>query len=99
MNTKSNLGLALGSALIATVSMSPVAHAAQNPFALQTLDKGYMTADADMAKDGKTAESKCGAAMKSTDAKCGANKNAPKATEAKCGASKKPAEAKCGAAK
>lgn len=96
MNTKSTLAVALGSAFIATVTMSPAANAAQNPFAMQTLNNGYMSADASMSKEGKTAEAKCGAEKQAAEAKCGAEK---KAAEAKCGAEKKAAEAKCGANK
>ena len=99
MNTKSTLGLTLGSAFIATVAISPVADAAQNPFAMQKLDKGYMVAEAATPKDSKAMEMNCGASMKGKEAKCGATKTAPKAAEAKCGADKKPVEGKCGAAK
>lgn len=98
MNTKSTLGLALSSAFIATVSMSPVAQAAHNPFAMQTLDKGYQTAEAETPK---AKDAKCGASMnaKDKDAKCGASMKT-KDKDAKCGASmtSKDKDAKCGAA-
>ena len=101
MNKKSTLSLVLGSTFVAAVTMAPVANAAQSPFAMQTLDKGYMTADADATTVAapdmtKTTEAKCSAAKKTTEAKCSAAK---KAAEAKCSAAKKAAEAKCSAAK
>ena len=113
MNAKSTLSLVIGSAFAATVVMSPVVNAAQNPFASQSLSQGYMTAEAGKATDAKcsadkkTADAKCSADKKATDAKCSANKKATdakcsankKATDAKCSADKKAADAKCAAAK
>ena len=79
---KSTLTLALGTAFAASLTASPVVNAAQNPFAMQSLDKGYMVADAgDKAKDGKCGGNK---ETKAKDGKCGASKDA-KAVEAKCG--------------
>ncbi|TCV85167.1 HvfA family oxazolone/thioamide-modified RiPP metallophore [Sulfurirhabdus autotrophica] len=99
---KSALTIALGTAFVATLSASPVVNAAGNPFAMQTLDKGYMVAGADAkAKDGKCAGDKA-AATKAKDGKCGDmsenSKDNMKATDkkmpdGKCG------EAKCGASK
>ena len=99
-NTKSTLSLALGSVFVATMAVSSVASAAQNPFNMASLDKGYMVAEADMAKDGKMKEGKCG------EGKCGASKGKDakmegkmdgkmdgKMKEGKCG------EGKCGANK
>lgn len=98
MNTKSTLGVALSSAFIATVTMSQVANAAQNPFAMQTLDKGYQIAEAESSK---AKDAKCGASMnaKDKDAKCGAAMHT-KDKDAKCGAAMKTKDkdAKCGAA-
>ena len=109
---KSALTLALGTAFVATLSASPVVNAAGNPFAMQTLDKGYMVADAEMkAKDGK-----CGGAtaadMKAKEGKCGDAKAATsKAKDGKCGdmsekskdnmkaTDKKMPDGKCGEAK
>lgn len=99
MNSKLTLGLTLGSAFVASIALTPMTEAAQNPFALQNLNGGYMTADATAMPNGKAAEAKCGADKKAAEAKCGADK---KAAEAKCGADKsgkKPAEAKCGTTK
>lgn len=89
---KTKLSIALGSALVASMAVTTVAHAAQNPFAMASLDKGYMVAAADDAKmkDGKCGEGKCGAA-KEKAAKAAAEK--AKMKDGKCG------EGKCGGAK
>ncbi len=86
-------------ALTAAFSMTGIAHAASdNPFALKSLQHGYMVAaddsNAAKAKEGKCGEGKCGASKnaKAKDGKCGAGKNA-KAKDGKCG------EGKCGAGK
>jgi uncharacterized low-complexity protein len=71
-NAKTTLSLAIGSAFCATVAIAPVAQAAGNPFAMQSLSSGYMVADMGKGMDGK-----CGGmgkrASKSTpmDSKCG----------------------------
>ena len=104
MRKQTITSLAIGSAF-AAVALTPVAHAADNPFAAKQLSAGYQLAQADTkGKEGKCGEAKCGAEKKAKDAKCGADKK----TDAKCGADKKPAdkkadgkcgEAKCGANK
>ena len=81
---KTALSLAMGTAFAASFAVSPVVNAAESPFAMQSLDNGYMVADAgEKAKDGK-----CGGAtatkMKAKDGKCGATKDA-KTKDAKCG--------------
>jgi uncharacterized low-complexity protein len=76
------LTLALGSAIAASLSVAPVS-AAENPFAAQSMDKGYMVAEAD-----KAAEGKCGG-KKAAEAKCGA-----KAKEGACGGAKAKGDAK-----
>ena len=109
-NNKSKLSLALGTVFVASMAASSVAVAAQNPFAMASLDKGYMVAAADKAKDGKCGEGKCGASMdakvKVKDGSCGAANG--KMKEGNCGASKtavpkmsdgKCGEGKCGATK
>lgn len=58
--TQKNLTLALGTALTAAIGVAGVAHAADNPFAMQSLSSGYMVAAADKAQDGKCGEGKCG---------------------------------------
>lgn len=89
MNHKT-LSLTLGGAIAASLSLAPVVHAAENPFAIKTLAAPSLVAEA----GAKMKEGKCG------EGKCGANKKAAeaKATEGKCGADKMK-EAKCGANK
>lgn len=103
MKKQNLVSLAIGSAF-AAVALTPIAHAADNPFSVAKLEAGYQLAQADTkTKDGKCGEGKCGgdkkAAEKKKDGKCG---------EGKCGADKKPAdkkadgkcgEGKCGAKK
>lgn len=92
---KSKLSIALGSVFVASMAASPVAGAAQNPFAMASLDKGYMVAAADTAKDNKMKDGKCG------EGKCGATKakeikptaDKVKMKDGKCG------EGKCGSSK
>jgi uncharacterized low-complexity protein len=89
------LSIAIGSAF-ASAALTPLAHAAENPFGATKLEAGYQLAQADTKKkDGKCGEAKCGGDKKAAEAKCGADKKG----EAKCGADKKAAEAKCGADK
>ncbi|QRM19068.1 hypothetical protein GBK02_06505 [Dechloromonas sp. TW-R-39-2] len=102
MKTKHILSLAIGSAF-AAATLSPVAHAADNPFGATRLEAGYQLAQADTkGKDGKCGEAKCGADKKAAEkkkdgkcgeAKCGADTKADKKKDGKCG------EAKCGADK
>lgn len=76
MSSKKTLvSVAVGSAFAASLGVAPVATAAENPFALQSLDKGYMVADHHEAKpkamkEGKCGEGKCGN-MKMGEGKCG----------------------------
>jgi uncharacterized low-complexity protein len=65
---KTAVSVAVGSAFVAGMAMTPMANAAENPFALQSLDRGYMVADNHM--HGKCGAGKCGG-MKSGEAKCG----------------------------
>jgi uncharacterized low-complexity protein len=101
---KSKLSIALGTVFVASMAASSVAGAAQSPFAMASLDKGYMVAAADMAKDGKMdskTDSKTDAKMKDGkcgEGKCGGNKTKDgkmdtKMKDGKCG------EGKCGATK
>ena len=89
--TKKPLAIALGAAFVTTLAATPVANAADNPFAMSELSSGYMVAE--MA-EGKCGEGKCGGDKSKTDAegKCGEGKcgGEMKATEGKCG------EGKCG---
>ena len=53
--------------VFAATALSPLAFAADNPFAMQKLSGGYQLADAhmdDKKKDGKCGEGKCGADKK-----------------------------------
>jgi len=105
MSNKSKLkpvALAVGAAFATTLAMSPVASAAQNPFAMSHLDAGYKLAD-NMGMEGtgsdmpKAKEVSCGAnkakaeaaaKAKAKESNCGANKAKEKAKEANCGANK-----------
>jgi uncharacterized low-complexity protein len=64
---KKALGVAVGSAFVAGMSMAPMAGATDNPFALQSLGSGYMVA----GMEGKCGAGKCGAG-KCGVGKCGA---------------------------
>jgi len=64
---KKAVSIAVGSAFVAGMAMTPMAGAAENPFALQSLDRGYMVAD----MHGKCGTGKCGAG-KCGIGKCGA---------------------------
>lgn len=76
---KTIISIAVGSAFAATLGIAPIASAADNPFAIQSLDKGYMVADAHKHAEKKAGEGKCGG-MKAGEGKCGA-----KASEGMCG--------------
>jgi len=85
--TKTTLTLAL----TAAIGAASFAHAAGNPFAMHSLNSGYLLA----AADDKVMEGKCGGdKAKAMEGKCGGDKaKATKAKEGKCG------EGKCGASK
>lgn len=95
------LSLAIGATFVASIATSNIAHATQNnanPFAMQDLHSGY-TQVAEMPKDGKCGEGKCGTVKpqdkKATEGKCGEGKAMPK--DGKCGAEQSKAkEGKCG---
>lgn len=101
-STKTTLTLAL----TAAIGAAGIAHAAGNPFAMQSLNGGYMVAAADdtgtegKAKSGKCGTGKCGAnkakaKAKTMEGKCGGDK--AKAMDGKCGGDKaKAMEGKCG---
>ena len=69
-SNKTLVSVAVGTAFVATLGAASVAFAAENPFALQSLDKGYMVADHHEAKPKAMKEGKCGA-MKGMEGKCG----------------------------
>lgn len=60
------ISVAIGSAFAATLAAAPIASAAGNPFAMQSLDKGYMLAQAGKMGEGKCGAGRCGAAMMKT---------------------------------
>jgi uncharacterized low-complexity protein len=69
---KSIISVAVGSAFAVTLGVAPIASAAENPFSMQPMEKGYMVAEAGKyddkkAGEGKCGESRCGAAMADTD--------------------------------
>ena len=87
MKKQNLVSLAIGSAF-AAVALTPIAHAADNPFSAAKLEAGYQLAQADTkTKDGKCGEGKCG------EGKCGGSKPAAGAKDAKT------SEGKCGAGK
>ena len=69
-SNKTLISVAVGTAFVATLGTASVAFAAENPFALQSLDKGYRVADHHEAKPKAMKEGKCGA-MKAGEGKCG----------------------------
>jgi uncharacterized low-complexity protein len=83
-STKKPLAIALGAAFVTSLAGTPVANAAENPFAMSELSSGYMVAE--MA-EGKCGEGKCGGEKTKAEGKCG---------EGKCGGDKAKAEGKCG---
>ncbi|MEQ8290512.1 MAG: hypothetical protein RIB78_12400 [Gammaproteobacteria bacterium] len=88
---KSNvLAVALGTGFAVTLAASPMANAAENPFAANEFSNGYMVA-ADHG-EGKCGEGKCG--EKEGEGKCGEKEGegscGEKGSEGKCG------EGKCG---
>jgi uncharacterized low-complexity protein len=80
------LSLSLGSVIAASISLAPVAHAVENPFAIKEIPASARLAEAGAKlKDGKCGEGKCGADKKS---EAGAANAPSKAKEGSCGASK-----------
>ena len=66
------LAIALGAAFVTTLATTPVANAAENPFAMSDLSSGYMVAE---KTEGKCGEGKCGGAKKmDKEGKCGEGK-------------------------
>ena len=92
-STKKPLAIALGAAFVTSLAATPVANAAENPFAMSELTSGYMVAEmaegkcgGDKAKaEGKCGEGKCGGDKAKAEGKCG---------EGKCGGDKAGAEGK-----
>ena len=96
-----NLKTLVSASFTAGLLSAGMAHAADgNPFQSQSLEKGFMLAEASTdaktpAVGDKKADAKCGADKKMKDGKCGGDKvkEMDKKTDGKCG------EGKCGANK
>ena len=84
------IAAALGTTFAVSLMASPIANAAENPFAMNQLQNGYMVAE--HHGEGKCGEGKCG--EKEAEGKCG-----EKEGEGKCGEENKEAEGKCGEGK
>ena len=100
---KKPLAVAVGAAFSVTLASSPVANAADNPFALNDLSSGYMQLAEGNCGEGKCGEGKCGG-EKEGEGKCGEGKcGGEKGGEGKCGEGKcggeKGGEGKCGEGK
>ena len=91
--TKKPLAIALGAAFVTSLAGTPVANAAENPFAMSDLSNGYVVAE---MEEGKCGEGKCGGDKAKKEGKCGGDKAEAMATE---GADKAKAEGKCGEGK
>ncbi|MDX5333209.1 MAG: hypothetical protein LPK58_04095 [Gammaproteobacteria bacterium] len=90
-STSTFISAATGALVVASLSAPAYAAADTNPFAITSLQSGYMVA----AAEGKCGEGKCGGAsgakQDAAEGKCG---------EGKCGGAKKDAaEGKCGEGK
>jgi uncharacterized low-complexity protein len=84
-STKKPLAIALGAAFVTSLAATPVANAAENPFAMSELSSGYQVAE--------MAEGKCGEGKMDKEGKCGEGKMDK---EGKCGEGKMDKEGKCG---
>ena len=86
-NTKKTLSIAVGTALGASLALSPMAMADTNPFGMTELQGGYMQIA------GGHGEGKCG------EGKCGEGSCGSKSAEGSCGGEKAGGEGKCGEGK
>jgi uncharacterized low-complexity protein len=71
-NKKSLISIAIGSAFVATLGTVPSVSAADNPFTIQPLVKGYMVADSHNYGEKKGGEGKCGGEGACGEGRCGA---------------------------
>lgn len=91
---KKSMAVIVGGAFAATLAMSPVVHADQNPFATKSLSSGYQVADSgEKMKEGKCSEGKCSSTKKK--AKEGKCSSGEKMKEGKCSSGEKMKEGKC----
>jgi uncharacterized low-complexity protein len=100
--SKKPLAVAIGTAVAATFSMTPIVNAGQNPFGMTDLSSGYMElAEGEKKADGSCGEGKCGGEMKKkmemeqkkkAEGSCGEGK----CGEGKCAGNKKKAQESTG---
>ncbi|MGH8551529.1 MAG: HvfA family oxazolone/thioamide-modified RiPP metallophore [Methylococcales bacterium] len=94
--SKTPRALAIGTAVAATFSLTPIVNAEQSPFGMTDLASGYMqTAEGEKKADGSCGEGKCGGEMKKkmeqkkkAEGSCGEGK----CGEGKCAANKNKAK-------
>jgi uncharacterized low-complexity protein len=112
ISTLKPLAVAMGAAFVTSLATTPVANAAENPFAMSELASGYMVADSHMegkcgegkcggdkakaVKEGKCGEGKCGGDKAKKEGKCGGDKDRGCSEEAKAAKEGKCGEGKCG---
>jgi len=90
------IGLAIGAVVTTSLLTAPASYAAENPFGLKSLTKGYMVAQA----EAKCGEGKCGDTKAKTEQGATEQKaHEGKCGEGKCGGDEKATEAKCGEGK
>jgi uncharacterized low-complexity protein len=96
------IAAALGATFVVSLATSPVVTAAENPFSMNELSKGYMVAEAEgNCGESKEAEGNCGES-KEAEGKCGDKKDTSaegKCGEGKCGEKRMEHEGKCGEGK
>ena len=68
---KTAVSLAIGSAILASFAIAPVASGADNPFKMDSLKDGYQVVAAKKSNEGKCGEGKCGARGSNAKTKSG----------------------------
>ena len=68
---RSAFTIAIGTAFTASLAAAPTVNAADNPFQMESLAKGYQVADNDKGKEGKCGGDKTD---KAKEGSCGGNK-------------------------
>ena len=92
--SKKNISIAVGTALGASLALSPIALAGTNPFAAAELPGGYMQI-AGGHGEGGCGEGKCGSEKDTNEGTCGSEKDHG---EGKSSGEEKDGEGSCGAA-